>query len=430
MSSVGELSDEALEGGPWIEENPTSAARALFLGILLLMAGNGLQGSLIGVRSETEGFSTTVAGFVMAAYFAGFLAGSRYSEYMLARVGHIRVFAGLASMASTAVLVHALFINPLSWGAMRFVTGMCMAGLYVVAESWLNDLATNKTRGRLLSVYMVVTMGGMTAGQFLLDAADPDGVKLFLLASVLVSASLVPVALSASSNPPLAVPEPMSLKELFGIVPTGIISSFWNGAATGILIGLGAVYAVSVDVPDSRIPVFLAAPLFGSMLLQWPIGYISDRLPRRGVMFVVAAIASGLCIGLAFTPAGSWTAIGLMTALGAAAFPIYSLTIAYTADWLPTTKLTAGSAALVRVNGVGALFGPLAATVVISFTSPTMYFWSMAVGNGAIAAYLAVRIVISDAPDAANKRRFVAFPARASGAAMGLMRGQRGRIEE
>ncbi|NCG22881.1 MAG: MFS transporter, partial [Actinobacteria bacterium] len=131
------------------------------------MAGNGLQGSLIGIRSEAEGFSATVAGFVMAAYFGGFLAGSRYSEYMLARVGHIRVFAGLASMASSAVLIHALFINPLTWGAMRFVTGMCMAGLYVVAESWLNDLATNKTRGRLLSIYMVVTMGGMTAGQFL-----------------------------------------------------------------------------------------------------------------------------------------------------------------------------------------------------------------------------------------------------------------------
>lgn len=422
--------EEAIEGGPWIEENPTSAARALFLGILLLMAGNGLQGSLIGVRSEVEGFSATIAGFVMAAYFAGFLAGSSYSEYLLARVGHIRVFAGLASMASTAVLIHALFINPVTWGAMRFVTGVCMAGLYVVAESWLNDLATNKTRGRLLSIYMVVTMGGMTVGQFLLDAADPDGVELFLLASVLVSASLVPVALSASSNPPLAVPEPMSLRELFGIVPTGIISSFWNGAATGVLIGLGAVYAVSVDVPDSRIPVFLAAPLFGSMLLQWPIGFISDRLPRRGVMFTVAAIAAGLSMALALAPAGSWTAVGLMTALGAASFPIYSLTIAYTADWLPTTKLTAGSAALVRVNGVGALVGPLLATVVIAFTSPTAYFWAMAAGNGIIAGYLAWRIVVADAPDAANKRRYVAFPARASAAAMGLMRGQRGKLED
>ena len=256
--------------------------RALFLGILLLMAGNGLQGSLIGVRSETEGFSVTVAGFVMAAYFAGFLFGSRVAESLIANVGHIRVFAGLASMASTAVLIHALFIDPVTWGLMRFVTGLCMAGLYVTEESWLNDLATNATRGRLLSRYMIVTMGGMTIGQFLLDVADPDGVKLFLLASVLVSASLIPVVLSASSNPPLVVPERMSLRELASIVPTGIFTTFFSGAPVGILIGLGAVYAVAVDVPDSRLAAFLAAPLFGSMLLQWPIGWISDRASRRG----------------------------------------------------------------------------------------------------------------------------------------------------
>ena len=244
--------EEIIEGGPLIEDSPATAARALFLGILLLMAGNGLQGSLIGVRSETEGFSVTVAGFVMAAYFAGFLFGSRVAESLISNVGHIRVFAGLASMASTAVLIHALFIDPITWGLMRFVTGLCMAGLYVTEESWLNDLATNATRGRLLSRYMIVTMGGMTIGQFLLDVADPDGVKLFLLASVLVSASLIPVVLSASSNPPLVVPERMSLRELASIVPTGIFTAFFSGASVGILIGLGAVYAVAVDVPGSR----------------------------------------------------------------------------------------------------------------------------------------------------------------------------------
>ena len=193
------------------------------------MAGNGLQGSLIGVRSETEGFSVTVAGFVMAAYFAGFLFGSRVAESLIANVGHIRVFAGLASMASTAVLIHALFIDPITWGLMRFVTGLCMAGLYVTEESWLNDLATNATRGRLLSRYMIVTMGGMTIGQFLLDVADPDGVKLFLLASVLVSASLIPVVLSASSNPPLVVPERMSLRELACIVPFDFVCACPTG---------------------------------------------------------------------------------------------------------------------------------------------------------------------------------------------------------
>ena len=156
--------EEIIEGGPLIEDSPATAARALFLGILLLMAGNGLQGSLIGVRSETEGFSVTVAGFVMAAYFAGFLFGSRVAESLIANVGHIRVFAGLASMASTAVLIHALFIDPVTWGLMRFVTGLCMAGLYVTEESWLNDLATNATRGRLLSRYMIVRWAARRSG--------------------------------------------------------------------------------------------------------------------------------------------------------------------------------------------------------------------------------------------------------------------------
>ena len=420
--------EEIIEGGPFIEDNPTGAARALFLGILLLMAGNGLQGSLIGVRSEAEGFSVTVAGFVMAAYFAGFLFGSRVAETLIAQVGHIRVFAGLASMASAAVLIHALFIDPVTWGLMRFVTGLCMAGLYVTEESWLNDLATNKTRGRLLSMYMTVTMGGMTIGQFLLDAADPGGVRLFLLASVLVSASLIPVVLSASSNQPLVVPERMKLRELADLVPTGIVCAFFNGATVGILIGLGAVYAVAVDVPESRLAVFLAAPLFGSMLLQWPIGYVSDRVSRRGVMLVVAAVAATIAVALVAVPEGSWSAVGLMGLLGALSFPIYSLTIAHTADWLPTTKLTAGSAVLVRVNGVGALVGPLVATVVIGGTSPVGYFWCMAAGNGAIIVYLAWRIVVGDAPE--HPRQFVAFPARASAGALALMRGQRKRIDD
>ena len=128
--------DEIVEGGPWIEDSPATAARALFVGILLLMAGNGLQGSLIGVRSETEGFSVTVAGFVMAAYFGGFLAGSRTAETLIAKVGHIRVFAGLASMASAAVLIHALFIDPVTWGLMRFMTGLFMAANWAEREVW------------------------------------------------------------------------------------------------------------------------------------------------------------------------------------------------------------------------------------------------------------------------------------------------------
>ena len=238
-------------------------------------------------------------GVVMASYFAGFFLGGLYVQRLIARVGHIRVFAALASLVSGAALVYVLFISPVSWALMMFLTGVCISGLVVVAESWLNDMATNATRGRLLAMYMVTTMGGMTVGQFLLETADIDGFKLFVLASLLVSASLVPVTLSASSNPPLGIPEPLSTRELARNVPTGVISVFWVGTSAGVLMGLGAVYAVTVELPSSRISLFLAAPLLGSIVMQWPVGWLSDRVGRRPVMWWAAAAAGAIGVVLA-----------------------------------------------------------------------------------------------------------------------------------
>lgn len=421
-ADTGVISDEeVIEGGPIFEGNPVAAARGLLIGVALMMAGNGLQGSLLGVRTEAEGFSLAATGVVMACYFAGFLAGSRSAEYLLGQVGHIRVFAALASTASAAVLVHSIFISPLSWGLMRFVTGMCFAGLYVVAESWLNDMASNKTRGRLLSLYMVATMGGMTIGQYLLEAADPSGFELFVLASILVSASLLPVTLSASSSPPIGIPEPFSLRELFSEVPTGVISSFWVGMSAGVLMGLGAVYAIAADVPGNRISTFLAAPLVGSFLLQWPIGWVSDRISRRTVMFWVAASATAVCLALAAAPAGSWTAIGLVFLLGGTTFPLYSLTIAYTGDWLPQSKLTAASASLVRVNGVGAVLGPLVGAGLMELTTPSAFYLVLVATHAFIATYIAWRVVFRDPLPVERQRAFVAYPARASAVAANLI---------
>jgi MFS family permease len=407
--------EESIEGGPYVERSPTAAVRGLLFGVALLMAGNGLQGSLLGVRTEAEGFSLAATGVVMACYFAGFLVGSRSAEELLPKVGHIRVFAALASSASAAVLTHSLIISPISWGLMRFVTGMCMAGLYVVVESWLNDMATNETRGRLLSAYMVATMGGLTAGQFLLEVADPDGFELFVLASILVSASLVPVTLSASSSPPAGIPEPLSLRE------TGVLSAFWVGTSTGVLMGLGAVYAVAAGVSDARLSTFLAAPLVGSFVLQLPIGWMSDRISRRTVMWWVALSASLLSAALVVVPEGSWVAIGLMFFLGGTIFPLYSLTIAFTADWLPQSQLTAASAALVRVNGVGAVFGPLAVAPLMAAATPAMFFWSMVATHGVIVAYISWRVVFRDALPAERQGAFVAYPGRASAVASNLI---------
>jgi len=252
--------------------NIAAATWALFTGICLLAIGNGLQGSVLGIRSEIEGFSTLAIGMVMTFYFVGFLAGSSAATKALTSVGHIRVFAALASLASTAALVHAIAIHPVTWAMMRFTTGLCMAGLYVVAESWINDLATNKSRGRLLAIYMVVTMGGYGAGQLLLNVASPEGFELFVVSSVLISLSLVPVSLSAKSSPPASVPEAMPFKKLLSIVPTGIAVALCVGSAHGTLIGMGAVYAARSGLDPSQVAIFVAAPMIGGLVLQLPIG--------------------------------------------------------------------------------------------------------------------------------------------------------------
>ncbi len=413
---------EGLVGRPLIAPSNTAAATwALFLGLALVMAGNGLQGSLLGIRAEAEGFGLAVSGVVMACYFAGFFAGSLYSAHVLKSVGHIRVFAALASTASSAVLIHAVWINPISWGFMRFVFGLCMAGLYVVVESWLNELADNSTRGRLLSVYMVVTMVGVSAGQFLLNVADTSGFSLFILSSVLVSLSLVPISLSATSAPPISTPAKVTIKELWAVAPTGSLTSFFVGAASGTLLGIGAVYGAAVGMPDSRIALFMTAPMIGAIVGQMPIGWVSDRVSRRAVILVVA-LAAGLAALAPLTVATSSNLVLVaMFLLGATLFPAYSLGIAYTQDWLRPEQVLGASGSLVRINGTGAVLGPLVAAGLMAIVGPHLFFWVIAGSCGFIAIHVGYRVMVAEAPPEERKVRFIPFPTRGSSMAATLL---------
>ena len=416
------MDTDAVVGGPWLDDRSSAAASwALLLGLGLLMMGNGLNGLVLGVRSEAEGFGLTVTGLVMACYYVGFLAGSVYTVRLIETVGHIRVFAAFASLASSAVLVHSVSVTPPSWAAMRFVFGLCMAGLYVVTESWLNDLATNETRGRLLGLYMVFSMGGLAAGQLLLSLGDANGFGLFILASVLVSISLIPVTLSASSTPPLREPARLSFRELLRIVPTGVVGSFWVGASHGTLVAMGAVYAAAVGVPKDRIAVLLSAPLVGALVAQWPIGALADRFPRRGVIFVTAVAASAAALALFAVDDGSTGAVALMFVLGGASFSLYSLVIAYTNDWLSQEQFVAASALQIRINGVGAIIGPLVAAGIMGVWGPRWIFVVLVGTHAVIAAYVGYRIFTADPLPMGKQRRFVAFPARAGALAGALV---------
>ncbi len=410
---------------PFPTPSPAKSASALLVGMLLLMIGNGLQGSLIGIRAELEGFGTLWTGLTMTGYFAGFLLGAGVAFRSLSNVGHIRVFAALASTASTAALIHSVVVIPPVWVGMRFLTGLCMSGLYVVAESWLNDVSTGETRGRLLAGYMVVSMGGFGLGQFLLGSADPSETTLFVVTSVLISMSLVPISLSTSSAPPVELPEPMGLAEMARIVPTGVVSMFLTGISVGVLMGFGPVYATRVGLSPNGVAAFVGASVLGSVLFQFPIGTLSDRVPRRGLMVAMTAVGTVVSLLLGVTAPGSLTATILLVALGGIAFPMYSLTVAFANDWIPRSQMVGASTQLVRINGAGAIVGPLLATIVFLKIDEVGFFPLLAVTYGVLTTYLLWRILVKDAVPVDRQRRWVPLPSRGSIAIHSIARRRR-----
>ncbi len=419
-----ESGDEGLTGGPWIEPRDDSfgAVRSLLVGVALVMSCNGLLRVVLGVRAESEGFGLAVTGVVMAGYFLGFLFGTRAAEHFIASVGHIRVFAALSSVGSAAAILHVVWVHPASWTLLRLAYGLCLAGILVTVESWLNDMATNATRGRMLSRYMIVTMGGIGAGQLMLNLADPGGFKLFVVSSALISFALVPVALSASTAPPLVLPEPISLRELVKIVPLGLLTAFWVGVSQGCLMGLGAVYAASEGLSNTRVSLFVASSMVGSVVFQWLIGSASDRVPRRYVIAVVAVAAAGSAGLHLMVPVGSALSLLLMFIHGGATFPLYSLAVATTADSVSPAQLTGASASLVRVSGIGAVIGPTAGGLLMAAIAPPAYFWVLIVCHAVIALYVVSRILTRPAPPVAEQGRFDPWPARASAMAANLLR--------
>ena len=398
-----------------------NATWALFLGLGFLMMGNGLQSSLVGLRAESEGFGTTVAGIVMAFFFVGFLFGTRVATKALQNVGHIRVFAALASIASSSVLVYALAVNPITWGLMRFASGVCFAGLYVVVEGWLNDMATNANRGRIMAVYMVISIGGVGVGQLFLGAGNSGGADLFIVSSVLVSLALVPVALSNASAPPVRVNATLPLKEIWEIVPTGLTTSFMGGIAAGALFGMGAVYASAEGLSPGAVGLFMLMPMIGGVIFQFPIGMVSDRVSRRAVIFAVAIAGVVIPAVLRLTEAGSLQSLGLMVLMGGVMFPMYSLGIAYSNDWLPREKIVGAAGQLVFTNGLGAVLGPFIASVFITWLGNSGFFVALALPHAALVVYVGYRLIVKDAMPVEEQGDFVPFPSRASAVAAQLL---------
>lgn len=386
----------------------------LFAGLALLMLGNGLLGSLLGVRADLEGFPTVVIGIVMSLYYVGFLVGSLTIPRRLVTVGHIRVFAGLAALAAATALSYSLLPAPLVWGVLRFVFGLSMSGLYVTVESWLNDRASNETRGRLLSIYMLVVTFGLGLGPLLLAVGDPLEPTLFILVGILISLAVVPVALIRIPVPSETIPVEFSVVTLARRAPLGVLAVAISGASGGAIVALGAVYATMTGMDPGLVGVFMAASLVGAAASQYPLGYLSDRFARRRVVLVVAVAAVVFATTAAvIDPTGPWLFV-VVAAYGSLAFPMYSLAVSMINDGLQTNQLVAAAAGIVFVYGVGSVVGPVVLSVLMELLGPVGYFWGLAGFFLLLVAYAFVRTVSTAHP---IQRRFISLPFRSSTAA-------------
>ena len=363
----------------------------LFLGMLLLMIGNGLQGTLLGIRGGIEGFSTYEMSVVRSAYFAGFLGGSRLAPILIQRVGHIRVFAALGSFISAILILYPTITEPWAWVLLRVLIGFCFCGVYVTAESWLNDQATNQTRGMLLSIYMIVQMAGIVTAQYVLLFGDPSGFVLFIVPSVLVSISFAPILLTVAPSPQFGTTKPMGLGRLFRTSPTGCVGMFLSGSVFAAMFGMSAVYGSLKGLTVPQISTFVASFYVGGLVMQFPIGWLSDKMDRRRLIMIVAGLG-GLSAALAVVFAGSYVALlvgGFM--VGGLANPLYALLLAYTNDYLQPEDMAGASGGLLFINGTGAILGPLALGVAMEAVGPRGYFATIALLMLALAAYAAWR---------------------------------------
>ncbi len=360
---------------------------ALLLGVMLLMLGNGIQGTLLGIRGKMEGFSPLEMSAVMSAYYLGFLFGSRMAPEMIRRVGHVRVFAALGSLVSAVLILYPVAVDWMAWSAMRVIVGFCFSGIYITAESWLNSSSTNETRGQALSAYMIMQMVGIIGAQALLNFRDPGGFDLFVISSILVSIAFTPILLSAGQAPPFERTKPMPIRRLFRASPLGCVGMFLMGGVFAAQFGMASVWGAEVGLSVKNLSIFVGAIYVGGLVLQYPIGWASDRLDRRTLIMWLAAF------GAAVTFSGmilSWTLpvlVAIAFLSGGVSNPIYSLLVAYVNDYLEGAEMAGASSGLLFINGLGAIGGPLLTGWFMGYFGPEGYFLFMSLLFCGIASY-------------------------------------------
>lgn len=389
---------------------------ALFTGIGIMMIAHGLQGNLMGIRSVIEEFNFIATGTMMSGYYVGYFFGSHLAPKLVSRVGHIRVFAAFASMASLSILIISAYVNPIVWTFARFITGMSVVSCFIVAESWLNDRANNRTRGKILSVYMFITYIGLAIGMLLLNFDSPENYKPFILVSILLSIALVPILLTKRKAPKFKKIGTLKLKELYKISPLGFVSSFCTGIIHSALFTLTAVYGAIMNFSIFEISLLLFLITIAGAISQWPIGYFSDRFDRRIVIVVCTMVGAVFCVLSIIASGDTLQYINVVvdpgldklmffifvTVYAGASLSLYPLNIAHTNDFVPKEKFVAAGGGLTLVFGIGAMGGPIVCSIFMHEFGPNSFFIFLLIFHVIIAIfafYRSTRRSTEDNPD-------------------------------
>ena len=392
---------------------------ALFLGMGFLMMAYGFQGSLLGVRAVQEDFSLTATGFMMSGYFVGYFIGAATIPNIISRVGHIRVFAAFASLASLVILVHSILINPFVWFLLRVLTGISMVCIYTVAESWLNDRSSNKNRGSVLSVYMVILYGAMGVGMFLLNFSSPQNFQPFILVSVITSAALIPILLTKKKGPTFKKIKGMTLKDLYEASPFGMVSSLFYGTIQSALFTLLAVYATSMNFTILEISIVTFLLAVSGAVAQFPIGKLSDLYDRRKVIvfstfaasifaLITLIVSRQIYLPGELATSKTWFYIFLIL-FSFCSLPMFSLILAHTNDYIPKEKFVAAGAGLQFTFGLGAMSGPFLCSIFMNLVGSGGFFVFLFFFHGLIGLFGLYRMRVRESVDNPDSQ-FVAMP--------------------
>lgn len=356
----------------------------------ILLGGNGLQGTFIALRGAQEGFSATTIGFMGTAYFCGFLIGCLAIVPMMRAVGHVRAFSALAASASAGTLMLALAIDPIVWSLVRFLTGFCFAGLFTVMEAWLNSGVANRDRAQVLGVYRVIDLGSVTGAQFLIPAIGVGGFSIFAVMSIMITLSLVPVSLGDRSNPKPPDDVALDLRRAWAISPLAAIGCIAVGLSNSSFRTMSPVYAEEIGFSVADVATFISVSIIGGAVIQYPLGYLSDRIDRRVTLLATTILALASALALAFMigsdPLSNFIAVFIF---GSFAMPLYSLSAAHANDHAAENEFVLLNAGLMLFYSVGAVFGPFASSYVMAYFGPhSLFLFSAAVYVGLIAAII------------------------------------------